>query len=82
MKNFTVYSREGCTYCQQIIQVLGLSELRYVEYKLDRDFTREAFYQQFGDGATFPQVVLNHENLGGAQESIRYMQDNEICCMV
>ena len=82
MKNFTVYSREGCTYCQQIIQVLGLSELRYVEYKLDRDFTKEAFYQQFGDGATFPQVVLNHENLGGAQESIRYMQDNEICCMV
>ncbi len=82
MKNFTVYSREGCTYCQQIIQVLGLSELRYVEYKLDRDFTREEFYGQFGDGATFPQVVLNHENLGGAQESIRYMQDNEICCMV
>ncbi len=82
MKNFTVYSREGCTYCQQIIQVLGLSELRYVEYKLDRDFTREEFYGQFGEGATFPQVVLNHENLGGAQESIRYMQDNEICCMV
>ena len=53
-----------------------------VEYKLDRDFTREEFYGQFGDGATFPQVVLNHENLGGAQESIRYMQDNEICCMV
>ena len=68
MKNFTVYSREGCTYCQQIIQVLGLSELRYVEYKLDRDFTREEFYGQFGEGATFPQVVLNHENLGGAQE--------------
>ncbi len=82
MKNFTVYSREGCPYCQQIIQVLGLSELRYVEYKLDRDFTREEFYGQFGEGATFPQVVLNHENLGGCQESIKYMQENEICCMV
>ena len=82
MKNFTVYSREGCTYCQQIIQVLGLSELRYVEYKLDRDFTREEFYGQFGDGATFPQVVLNHENLGGCQESIRYMQEQDICCNV
>ncbi len=82
MKNFTVYSKDGCPYCQQIIQVLGLSELRYVEYKLDRDFTKEEFYGQFGDGATFPQVVLNHENLGGAQESIKYMQENEICCMV
>ena len=82
MKNFTVYSKDGCNYCQQIIQVLGLSELRYVEYKLDRDFTREDFYGQFGDGATFPQVVLNHENLGGCQESIKYMQKENICCVV
>ena len=82
MKNFTVYSKDGCPYCKQIVQVLGLSELRYVEYKLDRDFTREAFYEQFGDGATFPQVVLNSDNLGGCQESIKYMQENDICCMV
>ena len=82
MKNFTVYSKDGCPYCQQIVQVLGLSELQYVEYKLDRDFTREAFYQQFGDGATFPQVVLNNENLGGCQESIKYMQKENICCNV
>ena len=82
MKNFTVYSKDGCPYCQQIVQVLGLSELQYVEYKLDRDFTREAFYQQFGDGATFPQVVLNNENLGGCQEYIKYMQEKEICCNV
>ena len=82
MRNFTVYSKDGCPYCQQIVQVLGLSELQYVEYKLDRDFTSEEFYGQFGEGATFPQVVLNHENLGGCQESIKYMQENEICCMV
>ena len=82
MRNFTVYSKDGCPYCQQIVQVLGLSELQYVEYKLNRDFTKEEFYGQFGDGATFPQVVLNHENLGGCQESIKYMQEKEICCNV
>ena len=80
MKNFTVYSKEGCPYCQQILEVLGISELNYVEYKLDEHFSKEAFYQQFGEGATFPQVVLNNENLGGAQESIRYMQKENICC--
>ena len=82
MKNFTVYSKDGCPYCQQILEVLGISELNYVEYKLDQDFTREAFYEQFGNGATFPQVVLNSENLGGCQESIRYMQEQDICCNV
>ena len=80
MKNFTVYSKDGCPYCQQILKVLGISELNYVEYKLDEHFSKEAFYQQFGEGATFPQVVLNNENLGGAQESIRYMQKQNICC--
>ena len=56
--------------------------IQYVEYKLERDFTSEAFYGQFGEGATFPQVVMNGDNLGGCQESIQYMQENEICCMV
>ena len=81
-KNFTVYSKDGCNHCKQIIEVLGLSELNYVEYKLDIDFSKEAFFGQFGEGATFPQVVMNNDNLGGCQESIQYMQENEICCMV
>ena len=82
MKNFTVYSKDGCPYCQQILEVLGISELNYVEYKLDEHFSKEAFYEQFGKGATFPQVVLNSENLGGCQESIKYMQKENICCNV
>ena len=82
MRNFTVYSREGCPYCTQIVKVLGLSELNYVEYKLDKDFSKEAFYEQFGIGATFPQVGLNGKNLGGCQDSIKYMQEKDICCNV
>ena len=82
MKNFTVYSKDGCPYCQQILEVLGLSELNYVEYKLDIDFSKEAFYGQFGEGATFPQVVLNGDNLGGTKESIKYMKEKDICCNV
>ena len=81
-KNFTVYSKDGCNDCKQIIQVLGLSELNYVEYKLDIDFSKEAFFGQFGEGATFPQVVLNGENLGGTKESIEYMKEQDICCNV
>ena len=82
MKNFTVYSKNGCPYCQQIIEVLNLSGLNYVEYKLNEHFDYKAFYEQFGYGATFPQVVLNGENLGGCQDSIRYMQEEDICCNV
>ena len=82
MKNFTVYSKDGCNHCKQIIEVLGLYELNYVEYKLDIDFSKEAFFGQFGEGATFPQVVLNGENLGGTKDSIKYMKEKDICCNV
>ena len=76
--NFTVYSRDGCPYCTKIQQVLQIAALRHVIYKLNRDFEREAFYQQFGQGSTFPQVVLNGDNLGGCTETVKYLQENKL----
>ena len=77
-QNFTVYSRDGCPYCDKIQQVLQLAELRHVIYKLDRDFDRESFYGQFGKGSTFPQVVLNGTNLGGCTETVQYLKENNL----
>lgn len=78
LMNFTVYSREGCPYCTKIQEVMQLAELKHVIYKLDRDFDRESFYGQFGQGATFPQVVLNTENLGGCTETVQYLKENNL----
>ena len=77
-KNFTVYSKDGCPYCSKIVEVLQLANLRYVVYKLDEDFDKPSFYGQFGQGATFPQVVIDHINLGGSVETIKYLQENKI----
>ena len=76
--NFTVYSREGCPYCVKIVEVLKLAELRFVEYKLDRDFDRQSFYGQFGDGSTFPQVVKDGTNLGGCTDTVKYLQEQNL----
>ena len=76
--NFTVYSRDGCPYCVKIAEVLQLAELKHVIYKLARAFDRESFYGQFGQGATFPQVVLNTENLGGCTETVQYLKENNL----
>ena len=76
--NFTVYSREGCPYCSKIVEVLKLAELRFVEYKLDRDFDRQSFYGQFGDGSTFPQVVRDVTNLGGCSDTVKYLKENNL----
>ena len=76
--NFTVYSKDGCPFCTKVVQVLQLAELQHVVYKLERDFDRERFYGQFGKGSTFPQVVLNGDNLGGCSETVKYLQENKL----
>ena len=76
--NFTIYSRDGCPYCTKIQEVLRLAELKHVIYKLDRDFDRDSFYDQFGKGSTFPQVVLNGDNLGGCTETVHYLQEKNL----
>ena len=78
LMNFTVYSRDGCPYCTKIQEVMQLAELKHVIYKLDRDFDRESFYDQFGQGSTFPQVVLNGDNLGGCTETVQYLKENNL----
>ncbi len=76
--NFTVYTREGCPYCTQIKQVLSGKGYNFAEYKLGVDFQREAFYTQFGQGSTFPQVVLNNENLGGCTDAVKYLREKNL----
>ena len=78
LMNFTVYSRDGCPYCTKIQEVMQLAELKHVIYKLDRDFDRDSFYGQFGKGSTFPQVVLNGDNLGGCTETVQYLKENNL----
>jgi glutaredoxin len=76
---FTVYSKDGCPYCNKIQQVLELSSLEHVVYKLNTDFTREQFYSEFGEGSTFPQVILNDQNhLGGCTDTVQYLKEQNI----
>lgn len=76
---FTVYSKNGCPYCNKIEQVLNLAGLEHKIYKLDVDFNREQFYAEFGNGSTFPQVVLNdQEHLGGCTDTVKYLKEQNI----
>ena len=76
--NFTVYSKDGCPYCTKVVQVLELAKLNHVVYKLDEDFSRDAFYGQFGEGSTFPQVVIDGTNLGGCTETVQYLKEKKL----
>ena len=81
---FIVYSKDGCPFCTKVQRVLELAEVKHVIYKLNRDYTREEFYDKFGQGSTFPQVVLNVEgphdetHLGGCIETVKYLREQNL----
>lgn len=73
---YTVYSKNGCSYCEKVKAVLTLAEVRFIEVKLDRDFDRKQFISTFGAGSTFPQVLDEEGNqLGGASETVKYLKE-------
>ncbi len=74
--NFTVYTKDGCPFCDRIKQVLELAKLNYVVYDLGTDFQRDEFYEQFGVGATFPQVTCNGKDLGGCTDTVKYLKEH------
>ena len=78
MNQFAVYTKIGCPYCTKVIAALGLAEQQFVVYKLGRDFTGTEFYEKFGKGSTFPRVVLNNELIGGCQETVKYLRENNL----
>ena len=76
--NFTIFSKEGCPYCDKVKQVLELTESNFVVYTLGKQFDKDAFYGEFGEGSTFPQVVCNGNKLGGCVDTIKYLQEQKI----
>lgn len=80
---FAIYSKYGCPYCTKVSQILDyLSSSKghsVVELSLNTHFTKDEFYEKFGEGSTFPQVVLNeNQHLGGCSNTIKYLQDQKI----
>ncbi len=75
---FTVYSKPGCPYCEKIKKVLDLTNMVYVEYTLEENFSREEFYSEFGEGSTFPQIICNDKKIGGCVDTINFLKENKI----
>ena len=43
MNNFTVYTMDGCPYCEKVQELLREAGQKFVTYKIDKDFTPDSF---------------------------------------
>lgn len=70
-----IYTRNGCPYCTKIKEVYNQKGWAYTEYVLDRNYTRDQFRSEFGSNATFPQVMINGQKMGGCTETVKYLRE-------
>jgi len=73
-----LWSKDNCQWCERVRQLFTHCKIDYLEYKLDRDFTRRQFYEEFEEGATFPQVQLDNKHIGGCKDTLHYLQEKNL----
>jgi glutaredoxin 3 len=44
---------------------------------MGRDFSPSEFYEKFGEGSSFPQVIFNETKIGGCSATLNYLKENE-----
>ena len=62
--------------CDRAVSLLQSLEHEYVEYVLGRDFTAKQFTDEFGEGATYPQVAIGIKHIGSLKETLQYFNYN------
>ena len=57
-----IYSKTNSVFCDRA--KMRLSKYYPQIFMLDKDFTREEFFQKFPNAKTFPQIIINNEHIG------------------
>jgi len=68
MRNVTVYTTEVCPYCKSAKALLDKRGISYEEINLARDPDGRNRLAQITGMATFPQIVIGEQSIGGFTE--------------
>tara|TARA_B100002019_G_C20808687_1_gene374849 strand:+ start:119 stop:355 length:237 start_codon:yes stop_codon:yes gene_type:complete len=72
------YSKDNCQWCERVRQLFENLDIEYLEYKFEKHFTKQQFYDEFGEGATFPQVSIDNKHIGGCKDTLHFLQENKL----
>jgi len=57
-----IYSKNNCPFCDKA--KMRLAKYNPQIFMLDKDFTRNEFFQKFPNARTFPQIIINNQHIG------------------
>jgi glutaredoxin 3 len=74
MGRFTVFAVEDCAHCQRTKAAMKERNIPYTEVSLTTHPQRRVDMLSLSDKMTVPQVFLNETLIGGAQETLKLLQ--------
>ena len=74
----TVYTTEPCGYCRTAKALLAKRNIPYEEINLARDPAGRAELVERTGMMTFPQVIIDGENIGGYTELARADKEGKL----
>jgi glutaredoxin 3 len=72
--NVEIYSKINCVFCDKA--KIKLKKHNPKIHILDQDFSRDDFFKKFPHARTFPQIIINKENVGGYAELNKWLEKN------
>jgi glutaredoxin-like protein len=63
----TIFTRDGCPFCAQARGLLRDARIQFEELTLNRDYSDRTL-RAVAAAATYPQVFVNGEHIGGAED--------------
>ena len=70
-----IYGKPQCPFCDKAKALCEAREFKYVYKQLGVDFDREQIMEMFPTARTFPQIVINGQNVGGYDQFTQYIDD-------
>lgn len=70
----SIYSKDDCIYCDRARELLKNLGKEFIEYKLNKDFSRNVLKEVFPNAKTFPVVTINGVYIGGSDELHEFMK--------
>ena len=73
--NAVLYSN-GSQECERADQFLQSQDFDFQTYQLTHLFTQRAFENEFGEGASYPQISIGSKHIGSLKETLQdlYLQ--------
>jgi len=79
MAHVTIYTRPFCGYCARALSLLGEKGADFTEIEAGMDpALRNEMISKSGGRATFPQIFIGDEHIGGCDDMLALDRDGKL----